>query len=495
MEHSSSFKKIESYLQAMRRINHTSAILYYDLATLCGEKGLSDEGDLLDYWAGESAKIFQDKEFARLVKEGLKDPTATPMEKRLFSSLYEQVALLDKLPLADFLAYKNAISKSNEMWRKYRPQNDFKNWLPYWQKLIEISRHVADVRKKPGMKTRYDACLDSYEPGETEAYLDAVFTPLKAKLIALLATAKKKEAGYVLPPIKSYGVDKQEQLGRKMLDTIRYDMKGGCLMVSAHPFSNDNHQHDARLTTKYLVNDWRSNVFTCLHEGGHCLEFQNKPEEMYANYVESVTTSALCETHSRFYENLIGRSYEFMPILKQACSATLDSGFDYMSVDDFYHLVNKIEPGLIRCEADELSYCLHIIIRYEIEKDLINGVIEGKDVPAIWAEKYHDYLGVDVPNDKDGCMQDTHWSEALWGYFPSYALGNIYGAMIRERMEKEIHLSEKIAANDFTSILAWFAANDFAFDWMEPDAWIKKVAGRALTSEPYIAYLSKKYGE
>jgi carboxypeptidase Taq len=318
---------------------------------------------------------------------------------------------------------------------------------------------------------------------------------LKAKLIDLLKTAKKRQSAYSFPILKAYPVDRQEQLGRKMLETIHYDMAGGALMVSAHPFSNDNHQHDARLTTKYLLEDWRSNVFTCLHEGGHCLEFQNKPEAMYDSYVESVATAAICETHSRFYENIIGRSEAFMPIVKKACAETLDPGFDYMSITDFTHLMNKIEPWLIRCEADELSYCLHIIIRYEIEKDLINGKIECADVPAIWNKKYKDYLGVDVPNDKDGCMQDTHWSEALWGYFPSYALGNIYGAMIRERMEKEIDLNEKIANNDFGTILDWFRKNDFAYDWMKPNDWIIKVAGKPLTAEPYIAYLSEKFGK
>jgi carboxypeptidase Taq len=495
MEHCPSFQKLEPFLAKLRRAKHVDAILYYDLATLCGDKGLADEGELIDYLAGEGAKIYQDPVFVAAVKEGLKDPAASPMEKRLFSNLYENVALLEKMPIEEYVAYRSAISKSNEMWRKYRPLNDFKSWLPYWQHLVDLSRKVADYERKPGMLTRYDACLDSYEPGENEAYIDGVFNPLKAKLIELLQLAKKKQKSYTIPALKPYPIDKQEAMGRRMLSTIRYDMAGGCLMVSAHPFSNDNHQHDARLTTKYLVEDWRSNVFTCLHEGGHCLEFQNKPQVSYDNYVESITTSALCETHSRFYENIIGRSKEFAPLMKKAAAETLDPGFSYMNDEDFYHLINKIEPWLIRCEADELSYCLHIIIRYEIEKDLINGKIECKDVPAIWNKKYQDYLGIKVPNDKDGCMQDTHWSEALWGYFPSYALGNIYGAMIREVMDKDINLAQCIKENKFDVILNWFATHDYCYDWMAPDEWIKKVTGQALTSEPYIRYLSEKFGE
>lgn len=493
MEHCQSFVKLEPYLERKRRIGHTTAILYYDLATVCPEKGIADEGDLLDYYSGEYAKLYQDKEFVKIVKEGLLDKDASPMEKRLFKSIYNDVELLEKMPIDDYLEYRSSISTSNAMWRKYRPADDFASWLPYWQKMIDLSRHVADLEKKPGMKTRYDACLNAYEPGETEEYIDGIFEPLKKALIGLIAAAKKKQAGLDIPIIRNYPIFKQKELSYRMLSLIHYDMSGGCLMVSAHPFSTDNFRHDARLTTKFLVEDWRSNVFTCLHEGGHCLEFQNKPASLYDNYVESVTTSAICETHSRFYENIIGRSEEFAPFMQNACGSTLDPAYLTMDRETFYHLVNKIEPGLIRCEADELSYCLHIIIRYEIERDLINGKIEGKDVPEIWKRKYHDYLGVEVPNDRDGCMQDTHWSEALWGYFPSYALGNIYGAMIAERMEKEINLHALIKANKFGEILSWFAKNDFPYDWMEPGEWIKQVAGAPLSSKPYIDYLTKKF--
>lgn len=495
MDHSDSFKKLEPYLKKIRRFRYLSGVLYYDLATVCPEKSIDDEGELLNSIDGEIAEVMQDKAFIRIIDEGLNDPKATPMEARLFDNLHEQVLLLEKMPIEEYLAYCNAITKSNEMWRLYRPKNDFAGWLPYWQHLVDLSRHVADLRHKDGQKTRYDACLSSYEPGENEAYIDGIFTPLKKELIALLKTAKEKQKKYRQIPLKPYDENKQRALGLKMLEIIHYDMKGGQMMVSAHPFSNDMHIHDARLTTKYLVNDWRSNVFTCLHEGGHCLEFQNKPQEMYDNYVESLATSALCETHSRFYENLIGRDYAFMPLMKEACAETLDPAFKDMPIDDFYHQVNRIEPWLIRCEADEISYCLHIIIRYEIERDLINGKIECKDVPELWNAKYKEYLGLDVPNDKDGCMQDTHWSEALWGYFPSYALGNLYGAMIRERMIKEINLEERIRTNDFGTILKWFADNDYRYDWMQPDDWIMKVTGKHLTSEPYIAYLKEKFSK
>ena len=214
---------------------------------------------------------------------------------------------------------------------------------------------------------------------------------------------------------------------------------------------------------------------------------------MFENHVENMATSAICETHSRFFENIIGRSKAFMPILQKEAAETLDPELGKLPAEDFYHLMNQIQPWLIRCEADELSYCLHIIIRYEIEKDLINGKIECEDVPAIWKQKYHDYLGVEVTDDKNGCMQDTHWSEALWGYFPSYALGNLYGAMIKEKIESEMDFEGAIKENRIDKIVNWMRDNDYCYDYLKPNDWIMKVVGKPLSAEPYIKYLKEKF--
>lgn len=214
---------------------------------------------------------------------------------------------------------------------------------------------------------------------------------------------------------------------------------------------------------------------------------------MYEYHVENLATAAICETHSRFYENIIGRSKAFMPPLQKDAAETLDPEIANIPPEDFYRLMNQIQPWLIRCEADELSYCLHIIIRYEIEKDLINGKIDCKDVPAIWKQKYHDYLGVEVTDDKDGCMQDTHWSEALWGYFPSYALGNLYGAMIKEKMEESMNLDELISSGHIEKIVEWMRNNDICYDYLKPGDWIRKVTGKDITAEPYIRYLKEKF--
>lgn len=495
MNHSLYFEALKPYLEKRRRISRMTAVLYYDIATACPEKSISDESELMNYYTAQKAAMAQEVSYKNLIKKGLNDPSASPMEKRLFNSLYDEILLMDKLSLEEFTAATNAFSKSNEMWRLYRPQNDFEAWLPYWKECVKYARVFAKARMKDTTKTPYDADLDAFEPGENSEYLDVLFAPIKRTIISLLPRVISKQDAHPLPPIKPYSYSSQCALAYDLLSLIKYDLKGGCLRTSAHPFSTDISEHDARLTTKYLTSDFRSNLFTILHEGGHCLEFQGKSDDEYDTYLESASTAAICETHSRFYENMIGRSEEFAPILKNLCAKRLDPGFSFMSDEDFSLLLNKTEPGLIRCEADELTYNLHIIIRYEIERDLINGKIECEDVPAIWNEKYKSYLGVDVPSNKDGCMQDVHWTDAEFGYFPSYALGNIYGAMIREKMQQEIGLSDLVREGKMGEILTWLKDNDYSKDWMEPKEWIKEVTGKELTSVPFINYLTSKFGD
>jgi carboxypeptidase Taq len=495
MKHSLYFEALRPYLEKRDRINRMCAVLYYDCATAAPVKAIEDESELMNYYGSQIASMNQEVAFKNLVKRGLNDPAASPMEKRLFASLENEIYLMDKISLSDFVAAKTAFSKSNEMWRIYRPLNDFASWLPYWKETVKWARKLAAARMKSSTKTPYDALLDSFEPGETSEFLDTLFIPLKREIVNLLPRVISRQDMETLPAIKPYGYASQLSLAYSLLDTIHYDMEGGCLKTSAHPFSTDIAKHDARLTTKYLLEDWRSNMFTILHEGGHCLEFQNKSDDEYDNFVQSVSTAAICETHSRFYENLIGRSEEFAPFLKKLCEKNLDPGFSFMSINDFYRLINHVEPGLIRCEADELTYSLHIIIRYEIEKDLINGKIECEQVPAIWNEKYKNYLGINVTSDKDGCMQDVHWTDAEFGYFPSYALGNIYGAMIREKMEEDIGFTDLVRENNLAEINKWFANNDYAYDWMSPNDWILQVTGKELTSAPFITYLKNKFGQ
>jgi carboxypeptidase Taq len=495
MAHSLYFEALRPYLDKGRRLSHLTSLLSYDIQTAAGRKAIAQEGELAEFYAASSAAMAKEVAYRSLVEKGLKDEKASPMERRLFEILNEQIELMEKVSMEDYSAYLKAISKSEEAWRACRPKDDFEGYLPYFKETVRWSRLMAKARMKEGIKTPYDACLDSYEKGLTSASLDAIIAPLKREILSLLPGVISRENALNLPPIKPYPISNQVSLAYTLLDEIGYDMDAGCLRTSAHPFSIQISRYDSRLTTKYLKEDWRSSLFTILHEGGHCLEFQNKSDEEYDCYLEGAASMAVCETHSRLYENLIGRSEEFAPILKKLCAKHLDPGFELMSERDFYLLLNHVEPSLIRTEADELTYSLHIMVRYEIERDLINGKIECEDVPALWKKKYKSYLGVDVLNDRDGCLQDIHWADGSFGYFPSYLLGNLYGAMIMDKMNDEIGYSDLVRENKLDKILAWLKENDYKNDYLAPGDWIEAVTGEKLTSKHFIAYLHSKYGE
>ncbi len=495
MEHSEAFKKLEPYLKEIRHINYLSSLLYYDLATSAPEKALTMQNDLINEQSEKAAKIFASEDFANKVNDLLSTPSLPKEEKRLADSLSYNIELLKKMPIEEYMKARKAFSQSNEMWRSFKESDEFEKWLPYWKECIYYARKIDTLMIKEDMSSPYDAALDMYEPGERCSDLDAIFAPIKECIKNLLPKVLKQQSNFKITPLKPYSIDSQRHLAYALLEWEKYDLSKGCLRESMHPFTIDISQFDTRITTEYSLSDWRAAAYSEIHEAGHALEFQNKPQEMYDNYLESINTAAICETHSRLYENIIARSLEFMPTFKKLCATHLDPSFENMSIKDFYRLINYVKPITNRCDSDELTYSLHIIIRYEIEKDLINGKIECEDVPEIWKKKYKEYLGVDVPNNKEGCMQDIHWTDNEIGYFPSYLLGNIYGAMIFEKMEKDIGARQLIKENRMDKILAYLRDNDYKYDWMEPKDWIKKVTGKDLTSEPFIHYLEEKYGK
>lgn len=495
MNHSKSFEALLPFLKKIRRYGHEISLINYDLETCAPEKALEEEGNLINQIQAEYAALFVEKEFKKALKNLLKDKKANEYEHRLGEILYKQVELLEKMPLEEYNKANEAFTTSNVMWRKYKASGDYESWLPYFEETIKWSKKIAKYKQKKG-QTPYEALLNDYEEGTSEASIDAVFTELKEAIVALLPEVNERQSNYhyhALPPV---GYSNQLALSYDLLKLIKYDLKGGAIRTSTHPFSDDIARHDARLTTKYDFYDFRSNLFTTLHEGGHCMEFQNKPEEQYEHFLEGSFAFSIAETHSRFYENILGKSIELSPKLYELVRKDLGSAFEHWDGEwGFYHALTKVEPGLIRCEADELTYSLHIIIRYEIEKDIINGKLEAKDIPAVWNQKYKEYLGVDVPNNGVGCMQDTHWTAGSFGYFPTYALGNLYGAMILEKMKETLDVPALLKEGNLEPIREWFATNDFPYDHLKPKDWIMKVTGKELSATPFIEYLKAKYGK
>lgn len=486
------FQLLAPFLEKRRKLHYLSSLLNYDLATTCPEDSLEALSELLSEIEVESAAIAQDEEFKALVKALQTETGLSSFERRFVEKEAENIAFLEQVDEERLSAWNLHALKSQEVWRKAKATGDFAAWLPYFEQVVADKKEQCRLKQKDG-ETLYDVCLRSYEPGNDIAFLDEVFLPLKAYLLRKIPAVLEKEKDLSPSLPKAFPKEKQVRLSYRLLELIGYDLKRGALRESEHPFSDNLSRFDARITTNYDESDFRSSMYSVLHEGGHAIEFQHWPEEQYAHYVEGFASYACCETHSRFFENLLGRSKALMKTYRQILGETLDPIFFSASDEELFAFLNEVHPIANRCDSDELTYSLHILLRYEIEKDLLNGKLAPKDVPSRWNALTKEYLGVKIANDGEGCMQDIHWTDGSFGYFPSYLLGNLYGAMILETMKKDVDVDAALEKGDFAPILAWLETKDFAFDYLAPREWIKRVTGKDLDSSAFISYLDEKY--
>ena len=485
--------KLQPFFEKKERLSHLIALIYFDIETCAPEKAIEKQSDLCSFYEAEYAAISKDPEFIALVKEAKELGGLNDAETLLIDDLLFDISVMEKISIEKYIEWSKAISKCDEMWKKAKNASDWNIVLPYFKEVVNIMREQSELYHLPFHKTKYDAFLSQFEKGQTEEDVNRIFEPLKKFLVDNLDKVIEKQSKFKIPEIKSHSRDEQAHLSDDLLRAINYDLTRGVLRETEHPFTNDIARDDCRVTTHYYEEDWRSSMYSVIHEGGHALQFQNWPDYQFDNHVNGRASSALCETHSRFYENIIGRSREFASTLLGLCRKHLGGEFNDMDEETFYQTVNQVERSFVRTEADEYTYCLHIIIRYELERDLINGKLEVEDLPKAWNKKYEEYLGITPPNDKLGVLQDTHWYGGAFGYFPSYALGNLYGAQILHYMKKELPYDELVSKGDLAPILKWLREKDFAYDYLDPKDWILKVTGEEMNPQYFIEYLKNKF--
>ena len=348
-------------------------------------------------------------------------------------------------------------------------------------------------------KTPYEALIDNFEPKMTADQITATFNQLQQGLKQLIskiqASPNKPDTAILYQPVP---VENQRQIAQLLTQTLGYDTVSpaahGRIDETEHPFTT-GYYDDVRITTHYYPNNYASSIFSVLHESGHALYEQNLNPKWKYQPIGSTCSYGIHESQSRFYENVIGRSKEFwtsfMPKLKKAAPSLAN-----VELDKFVRAINKVELSKIRIEADEVTYNLHVIIRFEIERDLFADKISVNELPEAWNQKYADYLGVKVEDDSEGVMQDTHWASGLYGYFPSYALGNIYSGQITAAITKDLpDWRNQLALGKLNHVNDWLKRNIHSQgDLYDPEELIKKATGRNLNSEPYLQYLNEKYG-
>lgn len=414
-------------------------------------------------------------------------------ERRVLELWREDYIKNKKLP-EDFVEkFSEVTSRSTQAWIEAKQKDDFQLFSPHLEKVIELSKQKADLL---GYQDHpYDALIDTFEPGMDTKTLDTTFSYLKKHLTQLLTKIEKKPQPEDHFIYDHYEHADQLKVSDELMKLLHLPSQYSRLDESAHPFTLGIHPQDTRFTTWVKSNNVLSNIFGTLHEAGHGLYELGLPMDHYGTPICEAASIGIHESQSRFFETFIGKSQafwkHFYPILQQTFSKQLSS----ISFDSFYKAVNIAKATKIRVEADELTYCLHIILRFELEKQIISGELSIQDIPEAWKDKAKELLHLEIKSDAEGCLQDIHWSMGGFGYFPTYALGNIYAAQMFEILKNDLkNWEEELADGSLSSILDWMKVNVHQRGrYYLPEDLVKNITKKELSSEPYAKYLEQKF--
>ncbi|MEF3302948.1 carboxypeptidase M32 [Paenibacillus sp. GYB003] len=488
-----------SYVKKMKSYGEALDVMYWDLRTGAPRKGVEARSEVIGELSAEMFKMSVSDEMGRYL-ERLSEPAAFErlgsVDRKLVEECRKEYDRSKKIPPDKYQAYVVLTSQAESVWEEAKEKADFAMFRPYLEKIVAANLEFVELWGYEGH--RYNTLLDMYEPGMTVQKLDRIFADVREKLVPLVSAIQRSnnepDTSFLN---ETFDVRQQKAFSLYILKELGYDFEAGRLDESVHPFATGLNPGDVRITTRYLPGDVTSALFGTIHECGHALYEQNISKELIGTPLCSGTSMGIHESQSRFWENMIGRSRTFWDRYFPKLKELYPDRFQGVSVDSFYRAINRVQPSLIRIEADELTYNLHIMIRYEIEKALFGGSLQVADLPSYWNEKYKEYLGVEPAHDGEGVLQDVHWAGGSFGYFPSYSLGNMYSAQIRRTMERQLgDLDDLIAGGHFAAIKDWLVERIYRHGkLLTPDEIVEGVTGEPLNPEYMIAYLKTKYGD
>ena len=492
MERTTALEQL-SLLQKKLYAYHTaSAALFLDGETVAPKDTAEGRGVALGILAGEAHKLLTAPETGELLAF-LADEKAQldARQNRQVELLVRAWKQISRIPAEEYMEYAMLTNEASDIWHRAKEQDDFALFQPALEKLVAFNIRFAgyyDSTKAP-----YDALLNEYERGLTMETLDRFFSVLRERLVPVIRAVGKAPQVDDSFLHKRYPVEIQRKFSDDLMEVLGLDRRHCTIGETEHPFTLNFNSQDVRITTHYVEDGLAESMYSVIHEGGHALyELGVDPANDYT-VLAGGSSMSIHESQSRFYDNLIGRSLPFIRAIYPRVQAFFPEQLAGVTDEMFYRAVNKAQPSLIRTEADELTYSFHVMIRYEIEKQLIGGTLAVKDVPAEWKRLYREYLGVEVPNDRQGCLQDSHWSGGSFGYFPSYALGSAYGVQMLHSMEREIDVWGSVGRGDLTPVTAWLREKIHQYGCLlEPGQLVKNACGD-FDPTVYTDYLTEKY--
>lgn len=492
---SAAFEQFQNYLQKVARYDQIQTLLYWDMKTQMPREGFLGHSDALTYFSTEQFKLMTAKE--------LKDCLEALSEPKEFEALDSDWQFIvkrmkrdlerdERMPEEFVTSLVQAQAEAGQAWQEAKKASDFSLFAPHLQRMIDLTKQRC-AYTDPG-KEVYEVLLSNYEEGMDSATIDRIFGELKEAVLPLLGKILAAEQ----PDDRKFGAfcsaDDQRKLQKYLLDYIGFDWERGTAGESEHPFTLNFSSQDVRVTNHYYENSAIFAMFSAIHEGGHAIFEQNVNPKLDNTVAGSCCYMGVHESQSRFYENILGRSRSFWEPIYADVQKILPA-FSDITLDEFYREINHVRNSMIRTEADEVTYCFHIMLRYELEKAIFCDGVRAEELPALWNAKMQEYLQITPENDAEGILQDMHWSDGSFGYFPSYLLGSIYDGMFLEQLEREKgSVDELLRSGRMKEITGWLNENIHRYGSTRlPKYVIAQVCGREVTAQPLVNYFTEKY--
>jgi carboxypeptidase Taq len=491
-------QQLKDILGEVSDVNRAGAVLAWDQETNMPPRGIANRADQLTTLRRIGHVRFTADEVGGLLDEVASEVAGLPFdsdEASLVRVTRREYDLARKLP-ADLVAeITRAGTTARPVWQKARQDSDFKLFAPYLEKNVELIRRVADAL---GYEERpYDALLGRTEPGLTTDQLEGIFAELKKAIVPLVGdVVRNAEAVDDSVLYRGFDPDLQVRYALEVVTRLGYDLGRGRQDISTHPFTISFGAGDVRITTRVSRDFFNECLFGSIHEAGHAMYNQGIGQNLDRTPLWSGASPGVHESQSRLWENLVGRSAAFWRHFYPSLSREFPEQLTGIDDEGFFRAVNKSYPSLIRVEADEVTYNLHILLRFELENELLEGSLKVRDLPEAWNALVKSYLGIEVPNDREGVLQDPHWSGASFAVFPGYTLGNLMGAQLMERMRADVaDVDGHIERGEFDALLGWLRSNVYQHGRkFTPNELMQRVTGKELTPAPWIAYVRQKFG-
>ncbi len=489
-------KELEYYLQQRKKIlafNYINFLTEWDAQTDAAGGSVAADSEYVATLAEMQYRLATEPEFERCVEQlYLKREELDDVQRHEIEVTYRSVSETKRIPVEEYVAYNQLTAEAYPVYVRAKQTGDFQLFRPYLERIVEYCRKQTVWLATDSLKG-YDVLLDKYEPHFTQAKYDTFFRVLRDKLVPFV---KRKVSTDPAPDWTKQVFDKakQKEFCEYIRDVMCFDKNFGIMKESEHPFTSGIGTDDVRITNHYYENDLTSAIFSAIHETGHATYERQVDPALNGTLCGGGASLGLHESQSRFYENMIGRSHAFWAVHYPKLQSVFAPQLDGVSTEEFVRYVNRVQVGFVRTEADELTYPLHIMLRYEIERELISGRLQVKDLPAFWNRKFTEYFGVTPPSDTLGVLQDVHWAYGNFGYFPTYALGSAIAAQLYHAMSKDFDIEASLADGTTARINVWLKDHVHKYGASKyPDEILRIATGEDFEPNYYVDYLISKY--